>query len=72
MKRRFDWCDPACREIYQGTPYQMTVFSCANVHVDYGMTWLPTFCPACGGKLVEDAKRRYRDARKPKRQEGDR
>lgn len=70
MKHRFDWCDAECRELYEGTPYRLTVITCRNVSAVYGMTWLPTFCPACGGKLTEDARRRFRGEPGPDDEKG--
>lgn len=63
MKRRFDWCDAQCEWAYEGKPYSFARLTCANIPTQYAMTWLPTFCPICGGKLTKEAKARYGGAR---------
>ncbi len=64
---RFDGCDPEMKVIYQGTAYERVSFTCPNTHTAYAMTWLPTFCPCCGGRLGPGASRRYADAWKDRK-----
>ena len=59
MKHRFDWCDATCEWVHEGLPYAFARLKCANTTTNYTMSWLPQFCPVCGGKLTKEAKARY-------------
>ncbi len=61
---RFEECDCTAKVLYAGTPFQLTSVHCPNTGDDYGIHFMPSFCPLCGGRPTAGARERYYAAAK--------